>query len=86
MAIAVGRTTMTLAEWIEVGSCRCAAIGVVTELVHVHASLSIGIMAGDVVGDSGRRGFGGLLKGHLAGDLGVAAKDCYWRAVSGLRR
>jgi hypothetical protein len=30
-----------------VGSGRCAAVGVVTELVDVHATLSVGIMAGD---------------------------------------
>lgn len=31
-----------------VGSSGCAAVGVVTELVNVHATLSVGIMASDV--------------------------------------
>jgi len=43
--------TVGLAEWVEVGAGRSAAVGVVTELVDVHASLSIGIVASDVPGD-----------------------------------
>ena len=31
-----------------VGAGGCAAVGVVTELVNVHSTLSVGIMAGDV--------------------------------------
>lgn len=53
----------------------CAAVGVVTELMNVHASLSIGVVAGDVVGDGGRRGFGGLLEGHLTSDFRVSSED-----------
>lgn len=52
-----------------------AAIGVVAKLMDVHATLGIGIMAGDVVGDGGRGGLGRLLEGHLAGDLGVSSDD-----------
>lgn len=33
---------------------RGAAVGVVAELVDVHASLGVGIVARDVVGDGGR--------------------------------
>jgi hypothetical protein len=46
-----------------------AAIGIVAKLVNVHASLSIGIVAGDIVVDGGRGGFGLLHKGHGACDL-----------------
>jgi hypothetical protein len=46
--------------------------------MNVHASLSIGIVAGDVPGDGRGGGLGGLLKGHLAGDLGVSSNDGNW--------
>lgn len=52
-----------------------ATVGVVTKLVNVHASLSIGVVAGNVPGDGGWAGFGGLLKGHCASDLGVSSED-----------
>ena len=41
----------------------------------VHASLSIGVVAGDIIGDGGWGGFVGLLEGHLARDLGVSSED-----------
>lgn len=53
-----------------------AAIGVVAELVHVHAALGRGVVAADVVGDGRWGGLGRLLKGDGAADLGVAAEDC----------
>jgi len=52
-----------------------AAVGVVTELVNVHASLGIRIVAADVPGNGGRGVLGGLLKGHLASDFGVSSED-----------
>jgi len=42
-----------LLEWVEVGTSRGAAIGVVAELVDVHSSLGIGVVAADIVGDGG---------------------------------
>jgi hypothetical protein len=61
-----------------VRASRSAAIGVVAELVDVHAPFSVRIVTGDVVSNGGRRGFGGLLESHLASDLGVSSKngDC----------
>ena len=53
-----------------------AAVGVVTKLVDVHATLSIGVVALDVVGDSGGAGLRGLLEGDGAGDGRVTTKDC----------
>ena len=55
-----------------------AAISIIAELMDVHASLGVGVVAGDVVGDCGRGAFVGLLEGHLAGDLGVSSNngDC----------
>lgn len=52
-----------------------AAVGVVTEGVDVHATLGVGIVAGDVPADGGLGTLRGLLKGDGAGDLGVSAKD-----------
>ena len=53
-----------------------AAVGVVTELVDVHAALGGGIVARDVVGDGCWGGFGRLLEGDGSADFGVAAEDC----------
>ena len=54
---------------------RGAAVGVVAKSVNVHATLSVGIVAGDVPAD-GRLGIlGSLLKGDGARDLGVSTED-----------
>ena len=53
-----------------------AAVGVVAELVDVHAPVGGGVVAGDVVGDGRRGGFGRLLKGDGPADFGVTAEDC----------
>jgi hypothetical protein len=57
---------------------RCAAIGVVTELVNVHATLSVGVVAGDVPCDGGWGALTGLFKGDSALDVGVSTEnsDC----------
>ena len=52
-----------------------AAVGVVTEGVDVHAALSVGIVAGDVPGDLGLGGLGGLLEGDGALDVGVTTDN-----------
>lgn len=52
------------------------AIGVVAELVDVHAALGGGVVAGDVVGDGCRGCLGRLLEGDGSADFGVAAEDC----------
>lgn len=56
-----------------------AAVGVVTEGVNVHATLGVGVVAGDVPGDGGGSGLGGLLEGDGSGDLGVTTDDGNWR-------
>jgi hypothetical protein len=64
-----------------VRTSRDAAVGVVAELVDVHASLGIGVVAADVVGDGGGRGLVALLEGHCPSDLRVSAEDsdCGWK-------
>jgi hypothetical protein len=52
-----------------------AAVGVVTELVDVEATLGVGVVALDVPGDGGGRVLVGLLEGDSAGDLGVTTED-----------
>lgn len=54
---------------------RSASVGVVTEGVDVHATLSVGIVAGDVPCDAGRAGFGLLLEGDGALDGGLTTDD-----------
>jgi hypothetical protein len=64
------------------GSSGCAAVGVVAESVHVHATLSIGIVAGDVPGHGGGRGLVLLLERHGSLDVGVSTKDGDCMSVS----
>jgi hypothetical protein len=80
VSVRVTRSTVALAEGIEVRASGGAAVGVVAELMNVETALGVGVMACDVVGDGGGAGLGGLLEGHGAGDLGVAAEDsnCRW--------
>lgn len=64
-----------------VRASRRAAVGVVAELVNVHASLGIRVAAADVVVDGGGRGLGALLERHDSGDLRVSSEDgdCGWK-------
>ena len=52
-----------------------AAVGVVAELVDVHAAFGGGVGAGDVIGDGGGAGLGVLLEGDGAADFGIATED-----------
>lgn len=52
-----------------------AAVGVVTELVDMEGTLSVGVVAGDVPGDSGRGVGVSLLEGDGAGDFGVSTEN-----------
>jgi hypothetical protein len=52
---------------------RCAAVGVVTKLVDVHATLSIWVVALDIPCDGGGGAFGLLLEGNGTGDLRVTS-------------
>jgi hypothetical protein len=59
-----------------VGAGGGAAVGVVTELVDVDATLSIGVVTSDVPGDGGWGGLGFLLEGNGARDLRVTSNGC----------
>ena len=61
-----------------VGPGGSAAVGVVTKGVDVHATLGVGVAAGDVPGDLGGLVLGVLLKGDGAGNLGVTTDDADW--------
>lgn len=60
-------------------TCGCAAVGVVTELMNVHATLSIGIIASDVPCDGCGGVLGFLFECDGTGDLGVTSDACNWR-------
>lgn len=59
-----------------------AAVGVITEGVDVHATLGVGVVAGDVPGDLGLGGLGSLLEGDVALDVGVTTDDSDWEESS----
>ena len=61
---------------------RCATIGVVAELVDMHPSFGIGVVAGNVVGDDRGGVLGALLEGDCPRDFRVSSKDGDW----GLKR
>lgn len=54
----------------------CASIGVITKLMNVHATLSRGVVAFDVVIYGGWGRFRRLLEGHGTADIGVTTEDC----------
>jgi hypothetical protein len=56
-------------------SSRGAAVGVVTKGVDVEATLRVGVVAGDVVGDGGRGTLRGLLEDDGAANLGVTSDN-----------
>ena len=58
-----------------VRASRSAAVGVITELVNVESTLSVGVVTGDVPGDGGGSTLIGLLEGDSTGDLCVSAQD-----------
>lgn len=64
------------------GAGRGATVGVVTELVDVEGTLSVGVVAGDVPGDGGGAVLGSLLEGDGTSDLRVSAEDSNWFIVS----
>lgn len=78
----VGGSAVSLAEGVVVRTGGGAAVGVVTELVDVHTTLGVGVVAGDVPRDGGRGGFVGLLEGDSAGDLGVTTENSDWMSRS----
>jgi hypothetical protein len=55
---------------------RCAAVGVITELMDVHAPLGIGVVASDVPCDGGRGRLSRLLEGNGASDLRITSNEC----------
>ena len=65
-----------LAEGVEMRAGRGTTVGVVTELMNVHATFGVGVVARDVVGDGCWGGLGGLLEGDGSLDVGVTAEDC----------
>lgn len=73
---------MILSKGIKVRTRRGTTIGVIPKLMNMHAALSRSVAARDVVGDGRGGGFGGLLEGDGAADLGVAAEDCDCCGVS----
>ena len=70
------QTRLGLTMWSSAG----ATIGVVAELMDMHAPLSRWVAALDIIGDGGWRRFGGLLEGDGTANGRVTAKNCHcWR-------
>lgn len=65
---------------------RSAAVGVVTEGVDVEATLGVGVVARDVVGDGGGSGLGLLLEDHGALDVRVTTDDSDWTNMKEVSR
>jgi hypothetical protein len=56
-----------------------AAVGVIAELMDVHATLSIGVVTSDIPCDCSRGGLRFLLEGNGAGDLRVPSDGCNYK-------
>ena len=75
-----GREYVNLTVW----ASACAAVSVVAKSVDVHATLSVGIVARDIIGDGGWGTLGVLLEGHGALDIGVTTENCDCGALSAI--
>ena len=73
--LAYAHTRIQVGVELTVGTSGGAAVGVVTELVNVEATLSVGVVASDVPGDAGRGVLVSLLEGDGASNLGVSADN-----------
>lgn len=67
--------TVLLTKGVEVGASRSASVGVVTKLVNVESTESIGIIASNVPAHSGVIVFRGLLKVNSTLDIRVSSKN-----------
>lgn len=67
--------TMVLLEWVEVRSRRSTSVSVVPKLVNVHSTLRVGIVAGDLIGDDGRRRLALLSEDDSSTHIGVSADN-----------
>jgi hypothetical protein len=76
----------SVSDLLTVRAGRGAAVGVVAKGVDVEATLGVGVIAGDVVGDGGRGTLRVLLEDDGAGDLCVSSEDsnCRWPLADGL--
>lgn len=55
MSFSVVWRTVVLLKRVEMRSGRGASVGVVTKLVDVHSALGVGVIAGNLIRDGGRR-------------------------------
>jgi len=69
------RSTVGLAKGVEVGASRSATVGVVTELVDVETTESVGIVALDVPRDGGRSFSRSLLESNDTGDGRISSNN-----------
>lgn len=70
----------SVSDQLTVRAGRGAAVRVVTKGVDVEATLGVGVIAGDVVGDGGRGTLRVLLEDDGAGDLCVSSEDSNCRS------
>jgi len=66
---------MVLAKGVKMGARRSASVGIVTELVDVHATQGVRVIASDIESDGGGRGFTILDESDGSRDVGVPADD-----------
>lgn len=82
------RSSVVLLERVEVRTSGSASIGVVTKLVDVESTQSVGVVSGNLPGDGGVVVLSLLLEGDQTLDVGVSTKysdcvsnaslQCYW--------
>lgn len=64
---------MFIEYMLTVGTSRCTAVGVVSELMNVHATLSIWVVSSDIPCDGSWGRLGRLFEGDGSGDLRVTS-------------
>lgn len=81
VSVVVLWSTVGLGEWVEVRTSRGTTVGVVTELVNVHTSEGIGVVARDVPRNRGWVGFVLLLEVDNSANLRVSSDNSNWVLV-----
>lgn len=76
VSVVVLWSTVGLGKRVEVGTSGSASVGVVTKSVNVESSQGVGVITGDLPGDGGWLGRGGLLERHDTGNALVTSDNC----------
>ena len=80
LQISYAQTSCISSSMLTVGPGGCAAVGIISELMDVEATLGIGVVASDIPCNGGWGRLGRLLEGNGSRNLGVTSDGCNYNA------